>query len=581
MKPIDRLMHLLLFLLLAGTAAGQQQEKWVEVHGSSVTSFDFASSQFPGSQLPANYFRQALNLDVKIAGLPLGFSAFYSTGNQQNLQGMNAITLRFDYSRLATALLHDSLSRFRKIQRALRWIVTLEAGDCHPNYSPLILSGINVKGVNIAINPGPVYAAFVYGLSNRELSNFGPYDEPYKRYLWMAKVGFGKAERSHFFLSVLHAWDRPDSLKETSFIFPHPADTIITGIDTIIIPGDTARMKVTPAENWVAGAELAVTFWKKKIRLEAEATGSFLTPDREAPLPEADNDAVKFFSFLNPRLGSHADWACRATLSINLDKIKLKGSYTRTGPGYQTMGSPYLRQNMQTIEGRISGKLLKKVIGFSVFGKYLLRDPDGFDARRFRSVLCGLNASVRLKKGPYFIFTMLPSWQFSKCDSIPSDYHSFVTGLTTGYPWRVNTVACLTSVTITYMKNRINRGEMNDQSTTLSLGINQSVTISRYLSSRIYFNWTGRDGSISQSNLYTGGIDAQSSPWKWFSVMLGFNHTNTDLQGEVSALNCTLGFKPLSWLSFDGTISKNSSSGSTLTGSLPDWSGRIAATINF
>lgn len=581
MKTIAKLMHLLLFLLLAGYTNGQEQEKWVEVHGSSVTSFDFASTSYPGSQLPANYFRQALNLDLKIAGLPLGFSIFYSTGNQPDLQGMNAITLRFDCSRLASALLHDSLSRFRKIQRSLRWIVTLEAGDCHPNYSPLILMGINVKGVNIAVNPGPVYAAFVYGLSHRELSNFGSYEEPYKRYLWMAKVGFGKVERSHFYLSAMHAWDRPDSLKETPFIFPHPADTIITGIDTIIIPGDTARMKVTPAENWVAGAELALTFWKQNIRFQAEATGSFFTPDQGSPIPEADNDAVKFFSFLNPRVGSHADWACRASFSVDLKKIKLKGSYTRAGPGYQTMGSPYLRQNMQTIEGRINGNLWKRVLGFSVFGKYLVRDPDGFDTRRFRFLLTGLNASVRLKQGSYFTFTLLPSWQFSQADSTESGNRSLVTGLTAGYPWRIKSASCITSVNLTFIKNRMIRDTLTDQITTLSLGVNQSVNISQYLSSRIYFNWTGRNGTISQSGLYVIGIDLQSSPWKWFSAAVGFNYTKAELQQEVIVLNCILGFKPLKWLSFDAAIGKNSSAGNFAGGSLPEWAGRVVATITF
>lgn len=576
-------MHILLFLLLAGFTTGQEQERWVEVHGSSVTSFDFASSIYPGSQLPANYFRQALNLELKIAGLPLGFSAFYSTGNQQNLQGMNAITLRFDYNRLLSALITDSLSRFRKIQRSLRWIVTLEAGDCHPNYSPLILNGINVKGVNIAVNPGPVYAAFVYGLSNRKLSNFGPYDEPYKRYLWMVKAGFGKVEKSHFYLSAMHAWDRPDSLKESTFYFPHPADTLIVGIDTIIIPGDTAQMKVTPAENWVAGAELALTFWKQKIRFEADATGSFYTPDQGAPDLQADNDAVKFFSFLNPRIGSHADWACRASLSVDLKKIKLKGSYSRTGPGYQTMGSPYLRQNMQTIEGRISGNLWKRVLGFNVFGKYLLRDPDRYESRRFKSLLTGLNATVRLKRGPYFTFMLLPSWLFSQADTMASGYQSVVTGLSSGYPWRIKSASCMTSLNLTYMKNRMIRDTLTDRISIFSLGLNQSVSLSQYLSSRLFFTWTNRGGTMSPSDLFSAGIDLQSNPWKWFSASLGFNYTNTDATSrqEVIALNCTLGFKPLKWLSFNAAVARNDSNGDFTIGTLPEWTGRVVATITF
>ncbi|MFH1937730.1 MAG: hypothetical protein ABIK52_09225, partial [Bacteroidota bacterium] len=270
MKRIIPLVYTLLFLLPAGHVNGQQQESWVELHGSSVSSFDFASATFPGSLLPANYFRQALNLELKVAGLPLGFSLFYATGNQKNLQGMNAVTLRFDYSRMLSALIRDTLSRFHHLQRRLRWIVTLEAGDCNPVYSPLILAGVSVRGVNIAINPGPVYAAFTYGQTNRVLSGFGPYKEPYRRYLWMAKTGFGKVERSHFYLSLMHAWDRPDSSLEQSFLFPRPADTLIQGYDTIIILPDTAQLKITPAENWITGAELALTFWKQRIRFEAE-----------------------------------------------------------------------------------------------------------------------------------------------------------------------------------------------------------------------------------------------------------------------------------------------------------------------
>jgi hypothetical protein len=580
MKPAIHLVVLFL-LLLTGTATGQKKEKWVEIHGSSLTSFDFASSGYPGSQLPANYFRQALNLEVKIAGLPLGFSAFYSTGNQDNLQGMNALTLRFDYSRLLPALMYDSLSRFRKLQRSLRWIITLEAGDCHPVYSPLILTGINIKGVNVAINPGPVYAAFVYGLANRGLSDFGPWDEPYRRSLWMAKAGFGKTERSHFYISVMHAWDQPDSLKETAFAFPRPADTLVSGTDTIVIPGDTARMKITPAENWIAGTELALTFCKKKIRFEAEAGGSFYTPDRGAPVLEADNDAVKVVRFLDPRAGSHADWAIRSTLSADLGIIKFNGTYCYTGPGYESMGSPYLRKNMQAAESRITLKILKNRLTLNLSGKYIRRDPEQFDDRKFISLHGVLNVSYRLKQGPWFTIQFLPSWQYNRSDSIRLDYTSYITGFTGGYPWRIGTANSNTSISITYLESQINRSGQNDQVTTWSIGVNQSVSLVKYLSSRIFFSLTRSDGSMSQSNRCTGGIDLRSSPRKWISAMVGLNFTTSKSLKRIFTLNGSIALKPWQWLSFDVLVSRNTGSINMVAGSLPEWTGRASVSVMF
>jgi hypothetical protein len=232
-------------------------------------------------------------------------------------------------------------------------IKSIDVGACNPSWSPYILDGAPVRGGAVELNPGFLYLAGAAGRNLRAVLVSDSTDGAYTRMLYSGKFGFGRKERSHFYLTALVARDDPAS------------ETFNFRVDTI--PPDTSFPETTfekvevvkPQENLVLGAEFNLVLAGGAFTVQSEITGSELTRDNRLPVPESfssiglDPAFDKYLGWsipiLRPRMSSGLDFAWKVRPTANLLDTRVYGKFEFVGPAYQSLGAPGLRNdNMVT-----------------------------------------------------------------------------------------------------------------------------------------------------------------------------------------------------------------------------------------
>ena len=110
-------------------------------------------------------------------------------------------------------------------------------GDFNKEYSPLSLSGIKIRGGGLNFNPELFRVSVVSGFTQRSVPG-GAQDGSYKRFLFAAKLGYGKEDQTYFDLIFLKAKDEvgslPQNVKSITVISPNGDDILPLGTLTSI-----------------------------------------------------------------------------------------------------------------------------------------------------------------------------------------------------------------------------------------------------------------------------------------------------------------------------------------------------------
>jgi hypothetical protein len=308
----------------------------------------------------------------------------YLEGVQKNLEGLSASNMG-DLSRLSdpTVLKQNLLEQgmFTGLNKLFFGVKQLSIGTVYPFYSPLILNGIQVQGGAVEINPGLFFLNITGGNTHIGTANFlDIFKSAYQRWMIGGRIGVGKPERSHFFLSYIHSFDKN------------------TTLPTEISP------TVRPSQNDVLGATLQLTFWKGRIRLLGEGAGcGFNRNRRDATLNVGNSLYQKIPAFLKPNLSTSYDYAYMARGDFNFWKGSLINFYTEyIGPGYNSFGVPFLRNDVLRYGGRIEQTLWKSRI--KVTGRYRYELDNLIQHKRTASTMhfYGGGFSFNQKKLPSF-----------------------------------------------------------------------------------------------------------------------------------------------------------------------------------
>ncbi len=109
---------------------------------------------------------------------------------------------------------------------------SLHAGDFTEDYSQYTLSGITIRGGGLNLTPGKFRFSAAAGLTRRSVFG-GAQDGSFKRFLWAAKIGYGKTDGSFVDLIFLHATDETGSSsqdeKTITVLTPNGNDVLNTG----------------------------------------------------------------------------------------------------------------------------------------------------------------------------------------------------------------------------------------------------------------------------------------------------------------------------------------------------------------
>ena len=195
-------------------------------------------------------------------------------------------------------------------------IIHFDIGDHSPVYSKFTLSGTQLRGISLRLTPGPL----IFGLTGGRIRVGGADTKgEYRREVYGLVLGY-KNKRFEFSTNLARLNDRPSN------------------IDSIY----------TPQENIAAGvsAKILLPF---KVKIEGEAGYSVFTRDKHAEAL----DTLRFnginpsdFGF-TPRISTRMDYGYRYNIFIPIKFFGFRYGKDYIGPGFTTLGNPYLKNDVE------------------------------------------------------------------------------------------------------------------------------------------------------------------------------------------------------------------------------------------
>lgn len=289
------------------------------------------------------------------------------------------------------------------INRRLFAIEELSIGTAWPVYSPMTINGIQVEGGHLAWNPGPVFLSVTGGKTQSAIfENSAPEASLYKQKMIGAKIGFGKIYGTHFALTGLRFSDDPQSLRfQDSTVQRFPTQTTVGATDIQLVLGK-----------------------KRQFELSGEAAGLLFNRNRNdtrSLMPVNGSEQIP--SALNPTLSTGADFAWNGKLALQLfhQHTRLLGFSRFVGPGFINPGTPGLRNDLLSYEGRLEQSMLRGKLRFT--GGYRL-EKDNFSGAK------GLptdrtqwlaEAAIRMGKQSNLRFQVIRNQQINKLIEYGSD----------------------------------------------------------------------------------------------------------------------------------------------------------------
>ena len=232
-------------------------------------------------------------------------------------------------------------------ERLLYGIEELSAGTVYPYYSPLVLNGLRMTGVNFEWNPGIFYTAFSGGTSNRPRFSLENGIAEYRQRLIAGKIGVGRKHKTHIYFTALNAIDDRNSIPRN---------------DTI----------QRPRSNLIFGTDIGLSFFKGDFNLQGEIAASKYNSDNAAGQLSLNNQFSQYVpDFLNTNISSKYGLAydLRGAVKLFRNHTVISGFLRNIDPSYNSFGTPNLRTGLFTYNIKLSQKLFSRNVTLSLFRK--------------------------------------------------------------------------------------------------------------------------------------------------------------------------------------------------------------------
>ncbi|NUN08992.1 MAG: hypothetical protein HUU54_07440 [Ignavibacteriaceae bacterium] len=233
-------------------------------------------------------------------------------------------------------------------------------GDFSADMSKFTLSGLNIRGGGVELNPGWIRFA-AYGGQSQRATNTGAFTSTYARNVVAGKIGFG-SETNFIDFNVVKVKDDLNSL---------PRD-IFTRIDTTVVDTltkiDTTYTGVTAQENLVIGTTTAFRLFNGIFSFRGEAAGSIFTKDLLSDAVDSKDLPEGMDKIYKPRMSTSADYAYTADMNLNFRVVTMRLGYSEIGPGYTSLGLPSVINDKRSLNTGIGFNLFDGL--FSIQGTY-------------------------------------------------------------------------------------------------------------------------------------------------------------------------------------------------------------------
>ncbi|MCO5285880.1 MAG: hypothetical protein M9898_05660 [Chitinophagaceae bacterium] len=205
--------------------------------------------------------------------------------------------------------------------------------------SPLVFDGQSFRGAGVELNPGLLRFAAFYGRLNKKVNEdttSGQFAVPqFSRTGYGVKLGVGN--QNHY-LDLIYFYAKDDSTSAT----------VIN------------KQKIQAQENAVIGTSLKTTILKKVV-LMADLAASGLTSDLSSEKLDSVTGGLinKVFSNLLPfRNSTDVHFGGQASVSASLQNFNTTIGYRRVDPGFKSLGTPYMLNDVEMINWATNSNLL-------------------------------------------------------------------------------------------------------------------------------------------------------------------------------------------------------------------------------
>jgi hypothetical protein len=435
------------------------------------------------------------------------------------LERMNQIE-SFDFSKLSNPnelkSQHKELGLFKGSNRTFYNIRGLAVGNIFPYHSFLTLDGLQLFGGSAELNLGPAYISVASGKALRQVTSPGIPFSPYNQNILAAKTGLGKVEGSHFYLGF------------------------VRGIDNAF----TDTLSNRPKDNLVIAPDLQLSLFKGNVVLKAEGAVSQYTRDQFAEQLEIAGytNVLERFDFLpKPNLSTFADWSYSVSADINLFKqaTVLHVGQVYIGPGYQSIGTPFLRNDLLRQELRINHRMLKNRIQLTGFFRNDRDNNFNFKGITTVSKQLGAGADFLFPKFPYIRMRYTPVFQQNGLGELTLHLGS----IQSGYNYKIKGLQASTNFSF---MNGFSEALVLNNYNSRNLNLSQSITLAIPLQLTLsYTSSTIVSADVTQ-NINGAEMSGSFTLFKRLSNTLALNYYNRNDRGA------NLGF----WYDFSGTFLK-------------------------
>jgi|GEM_PF-618879 len=307
----------------------------------------------------------------------------------------------------------------------------LGLGTSYPSYTKHTLDGVSVNGLNLSFNPGIFYIAGTGLINQKAIDNVS-----YKRSLYAGRLGIGKSEKSHFIMTLMHAFDNENSISSTNPI-------------------------LTPKANWLFGIDGKLNLFKDKLTIEGEGVLSMLT--RDVRDPDIISDAIPKWvkNIFKPKGSSSADYmySVKGNYENNKTSTKISAEAKMIGPGFITLGNPTLRNDKLGLEGKIDQKFLDGKISASIAVKNYKDNLLSTKIATTTVTALVFRLGMRFKGLPSLNLTFMPNFQknnkqVTTTDSSKVDNKTILFTGISGYSFKLGDIRTQTSFLFSYCSSK-------------------------------------------------------------------------------------------------------------------------------
>lgn len=493
---------------------------------------------------PQRYTDLTINPTLFIKGIPFGLNLLLSSRQQGFKQNMNMAGMQFDPATLKE-MIEDKVksyleskkdeieqtilekgekyrsqveqqyagkvtSKLTPLFKVFTAFKSLGIGTTYPEWTKYTLSGVPQTGLSFEFNPGIFYIA-ASGFKNKTALE----NKTYKRNIYGGRIGIGKKDNSHFFITGLYVKDFENS----------------------ITVSDTSYLK--PEANYIVGTEMKLNLFKNKLSIEGEVNASLYTSDVTASDIASNNIPKILKNIFNPKSTSSVDGFVSGRIAYENDKSKTKTSFkvTMIGPGYKSLASSTKANDRLEFEYKIDQKFAKNKVSVSLkvlnFRDNLIENWKNFTSTTTMGIL---NLTVAIPKMPRaaVIYVPLFSGNNSSNDTDKVSDRSHALTFITSYSGKIKNITSVTSLS----------AGITDNSTYLKRndGYSKNITLNQSFYFKFPLTLSGSIGLVQTSDMLygyartvTGGISADYVIEEIWSNSAGFSADITrDLNKRLS-----------------------------------------------